>query len=62
MGGGRPKTQLTCNDVIRNFQRGSFYGAKLSQNGRSEAVVRWHLTITLVKVQDKNSELESANV
>ena len=48
------KLQITCNDVIKNFQKGTFCGAKISQNGRSEAVACWHLTRILVKREGEN--------
>ena len=35
-GGGKP--QITFIDVIKNFEREIFVGAKISWNGKSEAV------------------------
>ena len=41
---GSPKPQITCNDVIEIFKRGTFCGAKMSLDGRSEIVAGWHLS------------------
>ena len=35
---GGPKPQITCNNFIINFKKGTFWGAKISLNGRSEIV------------------------
>ena len=35
---GRPKSQITCNDVIKIFQTRSFCETKISKGGRSEIV------------------------
>ena len=40
----RPKPQITCNDVIKIFKRGSFCGTKISHDGRSEIAACWHFT------------------
>ena len=44
---GGPEPQITCHDVIRNFEKGIFCRAKISKNERSEAVdwCCWHVTI-----------------
>ena len=52
--GGGAKPQITCNDVIKNFQKRTFCGAKILYNGRSEAVAWWHLTRIFVKGEIKH--------
>ena len=54
-----PKPQITCNDVIRNFEEGIFCGAKLSLNEISEAVAWCWLKINswlkINKIVTRNS-------
>ena len=47
---GEPKPQITCNDVIKNFKRGTFCGGKdiVEWKIRNRGVV-WHLSRTLLK-------------
>ena len=42
---------MTSSEIFKN---GTFCGAKISQNGRSEAVAHWHLTRILVKGEGEN--------
>ena len=47
------KPQITCNDVIRNVQRVTFYGTK---DERSEAGrLVWHVTKILLKGKDRTT-------
>ena len=51
-GGPNHKSHAMMSSEI--FIKETFCGAKISQNGRSEAVVCWHLTIILVKGEGEN--------
>ena len=52
-GGPNHKSHAMTSSEI--FKKGRFCGAKISQNGRSEAVACWHLTRFLVKRGAKTS-------
>ena len=51
-GGPNHKSHAMTSSEI--FKKGTFCGAKISQNGRSEVVVCCHLTRILVKEDGKN--------
>ena len=48
---GRPKPQITCNEVIRHFQKRNFLCDKdiVKWKIRSQGLCVWHLTRILLK-------------